>query len=574
MLYPKQTRTRCVTTLDGVWDFRRELDTTTYENGFTSEKQVAVPASYNDLFTEHEFRTHLDGVWYQRRFFMPRAMQGERVLLRFQAVSYRAKVFLNGTLLGAHETGYTPFEFDVTERLSYDEENLLVLRIDTTLSAETIPQGNLQQENESGQISGQFPDAPFDFFPYGGIHRSVFLYTVSAKASLTSLHITTEVDGDVAHVRVRGDVSGSASTMTLRIKETDARVTLSGVAGAFDTTITIANPTLWDVGEPNLYHVTATLFDGNVFVDEYTERFGVRTVSVDCDRLLLNGKPIYLKGFGKHEDFHIIGKGHNDAVMIRDFELMEWVGANSFRTSHYPYADEVLNMADERGFLVIAEAPAVSLNFKYVNEKTLATHQSAMRELVLRDRNHPSVIMWSVANESTAYHESARPYFQSLYDLTKELDATRPVSIVTCFWWNDVAADIFDVVGVNTYPGWYTRFGQIEKAKDAIRTMLPDAHERFGKPVYISEFGADTIAGVHALPAEQWTEEYQTELLLALIDEMRAFPFNVGEHIWNFADFRTSQHNFRAYGNRKGVFTRERQPKMLAHFLRKKWRDG
>ncbi len=572
MLYPKTTRTRSSVELNGIWDFSRELDTKPYHEGFVPEKQVAVPSSFNDLFTDESLRTWEDGVWYSRVFTVPKVLRGERVVLRFGAVSYRAEVFLNGQHIGAHETGYTPFEFDLSEQIIFEADNLLCVRVENRLSPETMPMGNLGNDFEAGQLAGQYPDTPFDFFPYAGIQRPVVIYTTSSTAWLENLCIRTEAIGTAGTVAFKGQVGGRAATVSIKVDGCSVDAPIESASGTFETRLQIEPVTLWETQRPHLYQAHLELLDDSgEILDHYVQRFGVRTIRLDGDQLLLNDKPVYLQGFGRHEDFPIVGKGLNHAVNIRDHELLRWINANSYRTTHYPYSEELIHLADEQGILLIAEAPAVSVNFDYVNERTLATHKTALSELIERDQNSPSVIMWSVANEATTDRPEAVPYFEELVDLVRSKDPTRPVTMVTCKSDADKVMHLFDVVGINVYPGWYNLPGQIEAAKQFMRESLQNLYQRFGKPVLVTEFGADTIAGLHTLPAEQWSEEYQTELLLALIEVMREFDFVIGEHVWNFADFRTAQHFRRVNGNKKGVFTRDRQPKMAAHFLKKVW---
>lgn len=572
MLYPKRTHTRALFELNGTWDFARELQKGEQASGFVPEKQVAVPSSYNDLFTEEAFRSWQAGVWYGRRFCLPRMLRGERIVLRFGSVSYRGEVFLNGRRLGGHETGYTPFEFDITEQVDFDGENLLCVRVENILSCETVPMGNLQNSPEPGQFAGQYPDTPFDFYPYAGIHRPVTLYTTSPDAWLETVRVTNHVDGTAATVSLHGQIGGDAARVVVTLQESGETVETTPEDGGFEASIAIENVRLWDVAQPHLYHACISLMDAEgKLLDEYVQRFGVRTVAVEGERLLLNGKPVYLQGFGRHEDFPVIGKGLNHALNIRDHELLRWINANSYRTSHYPYSEELIQLADEQGILLISETPAVSINFDYVNERTLEAHMNVLTEMIERDQNYPSVIMWSVANEATTNRPEALPYFQKLADLARSLDASRPVTMVTCKEDEDMVMDCFDVVSANLYPGWYYLPGQIEEAKDAMRAILERMHAKFKKPILVSEFGADALAGTHSLPAEQWSEEYQTELILGLIDVMRELDYVIGEHIWNFADFRTAQNSVRVAGNKKGVFTRERQPKMVAHFLKQRW---
>jgi beta-glucuronidase len=557
--------------MNGIWDFSREMEGVDYTNGFAAEKQVAVPGSYNDLFVEEEFRIWMKGVWYGHRFFMPSTLKDERVVLRFGAVCYRATVYLNGKRLGDHETGYTPFEFDITDAIQFDEENQLCVRVDNALSADTVPMGNLGNKPEPGQIGGQYPDTPFDFFPYGGIHRPVAIYTTSKTAWLDTVKVNTALDGLVT---LRGEVKGGGSRVSITIQETGATETVDIQAGFFVCEQRIAAVKLWDVGLPNLYNARIQVLDvQGAVLDEYSQRFGVRTVKVEGDRLLLNEKPVYLQGFGRHEDFPIIGKGLNHSVNVRDHEMLKWINANSYRTTHYPYSEELIQLADEQGILIISEAPAVSLNTDYVTARAFELHKQVMAELIHRDYNNPSVIMWSVANEATSDREESKAYFKALADLTRSLDSSRPVTMVTCKLEDDVVAQYFDLVSINLYPGWYYLCGQVEAAKKDMRKHLIGIYDKFKKPIIVTEFGADTIAGFHSLPAEQWSEEYQTELLMGLIEVMREFDFVIGEHVWNFADFRTAQNHSRVGGNKKGVFTRDRQPKMVAHFLKKKWAE-
>jgi beta-glucuronidase len=310
---------------------------------------------------------------------------------------------------------------------------------------------------------------------------------------------------------------------------------------------------------------------------------------VKGDQLLLNNKPVFLTGFGKHEDFPIHGRGLDVPVIVRDFELLKWIGANSFRTSHYPYSDEAMQLADQYGLLVIAETPAVSLDF-VESAEVIATrhrqHSQALSELIARDKNHPSVILWSIANEpglSVALGSGGDPkpmiergtkYFQPLFDYTRATDKTRPVVLVSVGSGPDEWVGMGDIICTNLYYGWYYGGqGQLQTvAKSALESEIARLRTKHNKPIMLTEFGADTIAGTHAQPAEMWSEEYQAEMMEMYVHTLRQFPFVVGSHPWAFADFRTSQGIIRAGGiNQKGVFTRDRRPKLAAHKLRELW---
>ena len=255
-------------------------------------------------------------------------------------------------------------------------------------------------------------------------------------------------------------------------------------------------------------------------LDEYALAVGIRTVAVDGTRFLINGEPFNFTGFGMHEDHVTVGKGHNDALMLRDFELLEWIGANSFRTSHYPYAESFMDYADRHGIVVIDETPAVGLNMglgggifgtqgyttfspETVNEATQEVHAQVIRELIARDKNHPSVVLWSIANEPESDTAEAEDYFRPLFDVARQADPTRPVGFVnvmtrpypTCR-----VAQFADVIMLNRYYGWYVHTGDLIAAEKGFEEELRGWASE-GKPIIITEYGADTMPGLHQLPA-------------------------------------------------------------------------
>ncbi|HEY6500686.1 MAG TPA: glycoside hydrolase family 2 TIM barrel-domain containing protein, partial [Streptosporangiaceae bacterium] len=357
------------------------------------------------------------------------------------------------------------------------------------------------------------------------------------------------------------DPGTSAGQLTYHLEVTGAgpsSVLLRDAAGAVvaesagpDGVLAVPAARPWSPASPYLYRL-----DARHGGDEYSLPVGIRSVQVDGARLLLNGQPVRLRGFGMHEDGVLHGKGHDDARLVRDFALLAWIGANSFRTSHYPYAEEVLDYADRQGLLVIDETPAVGLHMSLGNmgdpgartfapgpigEETAAAHLAAIRELIARDRNHPSVIAWSIANEPDTAEPAAREYFAPLAAAARELDASRPVcfaNVATAPPEADVVTDLFDLVCVNRYYGWYADSGDLESAEEHLEAELR-AWARHGKPIVVTEFGADALAGLHALPPVMWSEDYQTALIAMSARVFRRIPEVIGEQVWNFADFAT-----------------------------------
>jgi beta-glucuronidase len=303
---------------------------------------------------------------------------------------------------------------------------------------------------------------------------------------------------------------------------------------------------------------------------------GIRTVAVSGDALLLNDRPVFLRGFGRHEDFPVHGRGLDLPVLVKDHFLLRWTGANSFRTSHYPYSEEAMALADRQGLLVIDELPAVGLLFSDGDAAIaarLAACRSQLAALVARDKNHPSVILWSLANEpqTTPVDEGLR-FLKELIDLAHALDPTRPASFAAQQGTDPFWLALGDVVAVNRYWGWYHFHGRLDEARNRLAAELDALHTRLGKPLVLTEFGADALPGAHGGPGETWTEEYQVELLRMVLDVAAARPWIVGTHVWNLADFRAPHTLGRPQGlNFKGVFTRAREPKMAAHFLRQRW---
>ena len=354
---------------------------------------------------------------------------------------------------------------------------------------------------------------------------------------------------------------------------------------------------LWQVRDAYLYRLVIQIVDEDEVLDEYVQEIGIRTVEVKGKDILINGKPVYLKGFGKHEDSDVVGRGFNIGVMKRDFELMKWIGANSFRTSHYPYSEEVYQMADREGFLIIDEVPAVGLfesmmNFmeastgkttaffeKETTPALLAAHLMALEEMIVRDKNHPSVIMWSLLNEPETTSDAAVPYFKEVFDRARILDPQkRPRTFALVM--NSLPGTckcypFSDVIALNRYYGWYVKGGyEIDDAMEAFRREMEAWKAlELNRPFIFTEYGADTLVSEHKLPSVMWSQEYQEEYLCLTHAVFDSYDFIRGELIWNFADFQTTEGIMRVNGNKKGVFTRQRQPKSVAYLLRRRWKE-
>ena len=579
MLRPQDNATRETKNLDGLWSFALDREK------LPGSTQMAVPASYNDIGADPAVRHHVGSVWYQRTVWIPAGWQGRRIVLHLESATHRATVWVDDAEVVSHEGGYQPFEVDITDHVRPGAETRLTVEVDNTLSFQTIPPG-VVEETPQGRRQRYW----HDFFNYAGIHRSVWL-SATDPTHLDDVTVRTDLDGLTGLVHYDVEVAGATGDAEVSVILRDAAG--SEVAGATGATGTLTVPDVqrWEPGRGYLYDLELQLRRGSELVDSYHQSVGVRTVAVDGTRFLINGEPFHFTGFGKHEDIGVLGKGHNDAYMLHDFALLEWIGANSLRTSHYPYAESVLDYADRHGFVIIDETAAVGLNMglgggifgaqgyptfsdETINETTQQVHARHIRELIARDKNHPSVVLWSIANEPESETEAAEEYFRPLFDVAREADPTRPVGFVNVMMaphGQCRVSQFADVLMLNRYYGWYVFTGDLDAAEAAWAAELT-AWAGEGKPIIITEYGADTYPGLHSITAEPWSEEYQIAYLdmnHRVFDRIDAV---VGEQVWNFADFATTSGIVRVGGNKKGVFTRDRQPKAAAHALRSRWR--
>ncbi len=591
MLYPQLNRCRSNIDFSGFWEVKVDREecgvNSDWANGFAPDAIVGVPGSWNEQLSELGLMNYVGVMWYQVTFSQPSGLlEKHSALLRFGSVDFNATVWVNGKKAGEHRGGYMAFEFDVTDLLHTDSENRIVVRVDNRLDHTSIPQG-ISPENfaEFGNQRGEsYPATVFDFFAYGGIHRPVKLQ-ILPENHIENIRVISRIDGTAGCLDFEVAVANSLPDARLEVTLFDGERVLGQKSFKLSETptpggeIRVPGATFWSPETPKLYQLNVAIIVGEQLVDEYTLKTGIREICLSGDQLLLNGQPIFLKGFGKHEDFDVLGKGLSHPLIVKDFQLMKWIGANSFRTSHYPYAEEVMQMADRLGFLVIDEVPAVSLNFRYVNEQTLENHKRSLSELIDRDFNHPCVISWSIANEPgiwgepEAVSEKAHRYWRKIYDHTKALDPSRPITLPTCAKWKDAdpGYQYCDFISVNRYWGWYEIPGDLEKAGEVFKSELQNLNQKYGKPILVTEFGADTVEGLHATWPQLFTEEYQVSFLQKYFEIIGSLPFMIGEHIWNFADFRTAQHHRRVMLNKKGVFTRSRNPKASAFAVRKHW---
>ncbi|XP_023511311.1 beta-glucuronidase isoform X1 [Equus caballus] len=630
MLYPRESPSRERKELDGLWSFRADFSdnrrqgfeqqwyrTPLRESGPTLD--MPVPSSFNDVGQDGRLRSFVGWVWYEREVTLPQRWTqdlGTRVVLRIGSAHYYAIVWVNGVHVAEHEGGHLPFEADVSKLVQSGPLSScrITIAINNTLTPHTLPPGTiLYQKDTSKYPKGYFvQNTHFDFFNYAGLHRPVLLYT-TPTIYIDDITITTGMDQNTGLVNYKVFVQGSEHfQLEVRLLDEEGKVVAQGTGDQGQLQVPSAYlwwPYLMHEHPAYLYSLEVRLTaqtEAGPVSDFYALPVGIRTVAVTENQFLINGKPFYFHGVNKHEDADIRGKGFDWPLLVKDFNLLRWLGANSFRTSHYPYAEEVMQLCDRYGIVVIDESPGVGivLTQSYSNV-SLQHHLEVMEELVRRDKNHPAVVMWSVANEPASYLKPAGYYFKTLIAHTKDLDPSRPVTFVTnsnyeadlgvrlgsphlfssplpVFWCSPDAcsnalqgrtAPYVDVICVNSYYSWYHDYGHMEVIQLQLATQFEKWYRTYQKPIIQSEYGAETIAGFHQDPPLMFSEEYQKGLLeqYHLVLDQKRKEYVVGELIWNFADFMTDQSPQRAMGNKKGIFTRQRQPKGAAFLLRERY---
>ncbi|HJD46232.1 MAG TPA: beta-glucuronidase [Candidatus Mediterraneibacter norfolkensis] len=591
MLYPRESVSRRAVSLDGMWkfclDWNSDGESKSWQEGIPGDDMIPVPASFQDFYTDKDIREYAGDLWYEKDIFVPGEWKGKQILVRFGAATHRAVVYVNGIKAAEHEGGFLPFCADVTDIVRYNAYNKVVVKVNNELTVTNIPCGQTVTLPTEKKMCKPY----FDFFNYSGLQRSVWL-TALPKESVFDIDTVNELCGQDAKVSYKVRTTGEHPvTVELLDAEGNRVASCDGKEGVLE----VKDAHLWKVRSAYLYRMVVRIVDEGEILDEYAQEIGIRTVEVKGTSILINGEPVYLRGFGKHEDSDIVGRGFNIGVMKRDFELMKWIGANSFRTSHYPYSEEIYQMADREGFLIIDEVPAVGLfeslmNFMdastgkqtafFEKETTpilLQAHLRAVEEMITRDKNHPSVIAWSLLNEPETTSDAAVPYFKEVFDRARELDPQkRPRTFALVMNSTPDKCKCYqfsDIIALNRYYGWYVSGGYDISTAEVLFRKEMDAWKALdlNKPFIFTEYGADTLSSEHKLPSVMWSQEYQAEYLKMNNEVFDSYDFIKGEQIWNFADFQTTEGIMRVNGNKKGVFTRQRQPKDIAYKLKERW---
>jgi beta-glucuronidase len=541
----------------GFYDDRKQKDKSELiEYDFDLSPTLKVPGDWN---SQDEKLLYYEGtVWYRRSFKVtPR--QGRRYFLYFGAVNYEAHVYLNGKKLGVHKGGFTPFQFEVTGKLA-DGDNVVVVKADNTRKKDEIPTINT------------------DWWNYGGITRDVFLASTPATFIADyKLQLAKDDPGWIeGYVQLNGAGPSNGAALsqdiTINIPEAGIRQSVhTDGSGRAWVNIPVSAKKLqyWSPEHPQLYAVTLTGAG-----DEIKDKIGFRTIQVRGQDLLLNGKPVFLRGISLHDENPLIpGRPRSEGDLRMLLTWAKALNCNYVRLAHYPHNEIMLRLADELGIMVWAEVP-VYWTISWDNADTYRNADRQLSDLITRDKNRASVIIWSIGNE-TPLSAPRLSFMSRLAERAHILDSTRLVSaalevhrkgneIIV----DDPLGEKLDLVSFNEYAGWYGD----DKPED-----LPNYHFsiKYDRPVIITEFGGDALGGFHADSATRWSEEYQARLYRYQLQMLQGIGALRGMTPWILVDFRSPRRQhpvYQNFWNRKGLISETGQMKE-AFFVLKEFYD-
>jgi len=495
---------------------------------------VCVPSNWDNY--NYGLKGYEGTCWYRREFRM-KETKGQKVRLCFDGVNHGAKVWLNGIYIGSHEGPYTPFEFDISDKLK--AKNILVVRV------------------ENLQIAHRVPEGSGGWWNYGGIYRNVWL-EISNSTYIQDLFIKAKPleDGKgrvEAMVKIDpGDIDPRRLKLNFVLYDPDGKIVLdsrqdSALQGKLPTSGTerhfsfdVKNARLWDTENPNLYELSLYLDAEGRTVDAIEEHFGIREIAIKEGKLTLNGKPIFIKGVNRHEEYPNNGKVDPGNMLESDLRMIKYeLGCNFIRTSHYPNERRFYELTDKMGLLVETEIPFYydkNTAEKISDTRAIANGKQQLTEMIANLKNHPSIIMWVVANEINSKIPEARATIKEFIDTVKALDNTRLVSHVNCFGTADVCTDLDDIICINEYIGATEAQIGGGDGPERLSSFLDKMHNKFPeKPILVTEFGCTGFRGIHG--KVRGSEEVQADFFRWHYPVLKSKDYVIGTVVWAFADY-------------------------------------
>jgi beta-glucuronidase len=547
--------TRSVVDLSGLWDFaflgdkdpdRVKIDRVRYNDQLPVPGCFDASPAYAGKRGLAAYRTTID------------IADGSPHRLVLDGVHHWCRVFVDSKALLDHAGGFTRFNVDLP-RLSAGAHELVVL-VDNTFS-------------DRSPLHLEY----FDWYHYGGIARPAELHRLG-QTWIDQLRVRT-VDYRSRSVSVEIDWASTAKAggkLDLEITVGSERILREKVAvdaksGTIERSFKLKGAALWSPDKPNLHTLRVALGE-----DDWVERLGIRQVQTRGREVRINGKPLRLLGFCRHEAHPQFGHAIPEALMVNDIQQLRDMGCNFIRGSHYPQDRRFLDLCDRMGMLVWCETIGWGQTGQQLkNPAFMAGQMLQVDEMVAAAANHPSVMMWGVLNEGPSSDELVVDEYRQLLSRLKQLDPTRPVTYASNRWQADLCFDMADIISINTYPGWYS--GDIPAVTERIGQMIAKLRElgQDNKPFIVSEIGAGALYGFRDPHEARWSEQYQVKLLETairglFIDSDRA----VGLSIWQYCDMRTSQHPVRSISrprafNNKGVVDEYRRPKQAYELVKR-----
>ena len=524
------------------------------EHGYIDKYTLNVPGDWNSQ--DPKFLYYEGTVWYKKSFDYTKTNPSNRVFLYFGAVNYRADVYLNGKKLGFHMGGFTPFNFEIPDSVLKPANNFLVVKVDNKRGVEEVPTVNT------------------DWWNYGGITRNVALVEVPQNFIQDfAIHLKKPAAGTAPPTR-KAAVEGwvklngrSSGVVTVEIPELRVKKSFAATDSVTSFSFQLPAVQLWSPEDPKRYRVIVSSA-----TDRVEDKIGFRTIEAAGKQVLLNGKPVFMRGVAVHAE---IPQQMRRAYSAADAaQLLGWakeLGCNMVRLAHYPHDENMTRMADSLGFFVWSEIP-VYWTIDFGNPNVFQKAKTQLTEMITRDRNRASVIIWSVGNE-TPISPARTDFMHNLIIAAKQLDSTRMVSAALEVNYNsgknsnmvdDPLGQYVDLVAFNEYLGWY---GGLPGNCRTANWGTP-----YNKPLFISETGAGALSGFHADSLTRWSEEYQEWYYKEQVDMLKRMPENfVGISPWVLADFRSPKRNNPIYQegwNRKGLFSNEGKKKKAFYVLK------
>ena len=509
-----------------------------------------------------KYRTAVPGCWesmpdfssYRGVGVFSREIETEGAFrLVFKGVSHTARVCLDGREIGSHYNAYTPFAVAVTDVMA--GRHLLEVYADNTF----------------GEASALH--IPNDYMSYGGISRGVLLEELT-DTYIEYIHAVPVMEKDgwkaLISVKVKNwSAAGKACRLYLDlagIASEAMELTLeAGGEKTVDFQLFAAEAEAWEIKNPKLYTVRATLSDENGAFDDQIDRMGFREIRTEGKDILLNGKKLRIRGFCRHEDHPMFGCALPYAAIQQDLETAMDLGANAIRTAHYPNDELFLDLCDEQGILVWEENHARGLTLEHMQNPNFERQaETCIEEMITAHINHPSVIIWGILNECASDTEYGYECYKKQYDLIKHMDFSRPRSSASCKFKTDICFGLPEIVSYNLYPEWYHETPASEYVKD-IYDWVQRESEGSGKPFLVTEIGAGAIYGFRSHTLCKWSEEYQAKALEDQITAVLEQEGCSGIFIWQLCDVRVSDEWFASRPrtmNNKGIVDEYRRRKL------------